>query len=244
MRELHERGRSGDFAARLFQPLPARYDVAAELLSFGQNARWRRRMVDHVVGADPRLVCDVATGTAGVALQVAARSEAHVVGVDLSQDMIARGRENVIRSDASDRIRLVLGDGQRLPFADNTFDALTFTYLFRYVPDPFATLRELTRVVKPGGRIATLEFYVPPNRLWRSLWSFYTRAVLPVAGVAFGKGWYEVGRFLGPSISEHYRRFPLDAEIREWIGAGIGDFGYEQMSLGGGIVMWGTKRDG
>jgi demethylmenaquinone methyltransferase / 2-methoxy-6-polyprenyl-1,4-benzoquinol methylase len=237
-------GRSSDFAAELFQPLPARYDVAAELLSFGQNGRWRRRMVDHVVGADPRLVCDVATGTAGVALQLAASSQAHVVGVDLSQEMIARGREKVMRSDASDRIRLVLGDGQRLPFADDTFDALTFTYLFRYVPDPFATLRELTRVVKPGGRIATLEFYLPPNRLWRSLWSFYTRAVLPVAGVAVGKGWYEVGRFLGPSISEHYRRFPLEAQIHEWIAAGIGDFGYEQMSLGGGIVMWGTKREG
>jgi demethylmenaquinone methyltransferase/2-methoxy-6-polyprenyl-1,4-benzoquinol methylase len=95
--------------------------------------------------------------------------------------------------------------------------------------------------VKPGGRIAALEFYVPPNPLWRRLWWFYTRAVLPTAGVAVGKGWYEVGRFLGPSISEHLRRFPLEAQIRAWLGAGIGGFGYEQMSLGGGIVMWGTK---
>jgi demethylmenaquinone methyltransferase / 2-methoxy-6-polyprenyl-1,4-benzoquinol methylase len=234
-------GRSSGFAARLFRPLPARYDFAAELLSFGQNARWRRRMVDHVVGAAPGLVCDVATGTAGVAIQLAARTGAHVVGVDLSKEMLARGRANVASSQVPDRIQLLAADGQRLPFADDTFDALTFTYLFRYVKDPAATLRELTRVVRPGGSIATLEFYVPPNPLWRSLWWFYTRFILPVAGLAVGKGWYDVGRFLGPSISEHVRSFPLETQICHWMDAGIGGFGYERMSLGGGMVMWGTK---
>jgi demethylmenaquinone methyltransferase/2-methoxy-6-polyprenyl-1,4-benzoquinol methylase len=234
-------GRSSAFATELFRALPARYDLAAELLSFGQNARWRRRMADHIVEVDPQLVCDVATGTAGVALQLAARTGALIVGVDISEEMLARGRDIVARSNMTGRVKLVMGNGQRLPFADATFDALTFTYLLRYVEDPFATLRELTRVVKPGGRIAALEFYVPPNPMWRCLWWFYTRAVLPLAGVAVGKGWYEVGRFLGPSISEHFRRFPLETQISAWLDAGIGRFGYEQMSLGGGIVMWGTK---
>jgi demethylmenaquinone methyltransferase / 2-methoxy-6-polyprenyl-1,4-benzoquinol methylase len=139
------------------------------------------------------------------------------------------------------RLDFLIAKGERLPFADDTFDALTFTYLFRYVEDPAATLRELVRVVKPGGRIANLEFFVPPHPLWRGLWWLYTRGLLPLAGLLFGKGWYEVGRFLGPSISEHYRRFPLEAQVRDWQAAGIGRFGYEQMSLGGGIVMWGTK---
>jgi demethylmenaquinone methyltransferase / 2-methoxy-6-polyprenyl-1,4-benzoquinol methylase len=237
----HESGRSTGFATELFRPLPARYDLAAELLSFGQNGRWRRRMVDSIVEADPRLVCDVATGTAGVALQLAGRTSARVIGVDVSEAMLKRGRDNVRRAGMKDRIQVVIGTAEKLPFADAMFDALTFTYLFRYVEDPFATLRELVRVVKPGGRIATLEFFVPPSLPWRSLWWLYTRGLLPVAGHFVGKGWFEVGRFLGPSISEHYRRFPLEMQVHEWQAAGIGGFGYEQMSLGGGIVMWGTK---
>jgi demethylmenaquinone methyltransferase/2-methoxy-6-polyprenyl-1,4-benzoquinol methylase len=237
----HHSGRSRAFATELFRPLPGRYDLAAELLSFGQNGRWRRRMVDSVVEVDPHLVCDVATGTAGVALQLASRTDAQVIGVDVSEAMLRQGRDHVRREAMQGRIEVILGTAEKLPFADATFDALTFTYLFRYVEDPFATLRELVRVVKPGGRIATLEFLVPPKPLWRSLWWFYTRTLLPLAGLLVGKGWFEVGRFLGPSISAHYRRFPLDMQVDQWHAAGIGGFGYEQMSLGGGIVMWGTK---
>ena len=239
-----ESGRSNAFARDLFRPLPSRYDLAAEVLSFGQNARWRRRMVDRIVEARPHLICDVATGTAGVALQLAARTEASIVGVDLSEDMLRRGAENVRRAHATARIALVLGNGEKLPFADETFDALTFTYLLRYVSDPGATLRELARVVRPGGRMAALEFFVPPEPWWRSLWWFYTRTLLPLGGLFMGKGWFEVGRFLGPSISAHYRRYPLEAQEQAWRSAGIGDFGYEQMSVGGGIVMWGTKVAG
>jgi demethylmenaquinone methyltransferase / 2-methoxy-6-polyprenyl-1,4-benzoquinol methylase len=241
---LIESGRSDRFAANLFRPLPARYDLAAELLSFGQNGRWRRRMIDRVLPANPGLVCDVATGTAGVALQLADRSGCHIVGLDLSEEMVRRGRENSIGAGQDSRIDFVIGSGESLPFADAAFDALTFTYLFRYVPDPAATLRELVRVVKPGGIVATLEFFVPPKVVWRSLWWLYTRAVLPGAGRLVGDGWLEVGRFLGPSISEHYRRYPISAQERQWAAAGLVHVGYELMSLGGGIVMWGAKFEG
>jgi demethylmenaquinone methyltransferase / 2-methoxy-6-polyprenyl-1,4-benzoquinol methylase len=244
MSRLQKTGGSNRFARELFRPLPRRYDVAAELLSFGQNARWRRRMVDAIVEVDPALVCDVATGTAGVALQLAGRTNARMVGLDLSEEMLRRGLDNVRKAKMEARIVFVVGNGERLPFADGAFDALTFTYLFRYVEDPQATLRELARVVRPGGKIATLEFLVPRRVGWKALWWFYTRAVLPVAGVLVGKGWFAVGRFLGPSISEHYRRYPLDGHEQAWRDAGIGGFGYEEMSLGGGIVMWGTKVDG
>jgi demethylmenaquinone methyltransferase/2-methoxy-6-polyprenyl-1,4-benzoquinol methylase len=237
-----ETGRSNRFAIELFQPLPKRYDLAAELLSFGQNRRWRRRMIDAITVRDTELICDVATGTAGVALQLTSRTGAQVVGVDVSEAMLRRGQFNVMRSGARDRISFVMGSGERLPFADGTFDALTFTYLFRYVKEPFATLRELTRVVKPGGRIAMLEFLVPSNRMWRGLWWFYTRSVLPLAGLFLGNGWLQVGRFLGPSISEHYRRFPVNQQMDEWAGAGIQSVECAEMSLGGGLVMWGDKR--
>ena len=153
------------FAQQLFTPLPKRYDRLAEVLSMGQNGRWRRAMIDQIVPASPGTVLDVASGTAGVALQLAARTSADVVGVDLTRGMLARGRENVAEAGMSGRIRLVAGRAEQLPFPDGTFDALTFTYLLRYVDDPQATLCELARVVKPGGAVASLEFLVPPEPL-------------------------------------------------------------------------------
>jgi demethylmenaquinone methyltransferase/2-methoxy-6-polyprenyl-1,4-benzoquinol methylase len=201
-------------------------------------------MIDRIVDARPALTCDVATGTAGVALQLVGRNKGRVVGVDLSEEMVRRGRVNTALVGTSTHIDFVLGTAESLPFSDSTFDALTFTYLLRYVPDPSETLRELVRVVKPGGRIAALEFGVPSRVLWRSLWWFYTRGVLPLAGLLVGEGWFRVGRFLGPSISQHWKQFPIERQEAEWRSAGVENFGYEPMSLGGGVVMWGTKRDG
>ena len=110
--------------------------------------------------------------------------------------------------------------------------------------DPKETLRELARVVKPGGTVASLEFFVPPDPLWRSLWWLYTRLLLPVAGlITGGRDWFRVGRFLGPNISEHYRRYPLSWTEDAWRAAGFVDVGVRVMSLGGGLVMWGRRGD-
>jgi demethylmenaquinone methyltransferase / 2-methoxy-6-polyprenyl-1,4-benzoquinol methylase len=170
------------FAQELFTGLPARYDLLAELLSLGQNRRWRQAVVDRVVPATPHRILDVATGTAGVALQLARRSPGRIVGLDLTEAMLRRGQENVVRDGAEEWIHLVAGRAEQLPFPDQAFDALTFTYLLRYVADPAATLRELARVVKPGAPVASLEFYVPPQAFWRFWWWLYTRALLPAAG--------------------------------------------------------------
>jgi demethylmenaquinone methyltransferase/2-methoxy-6-polyprenyl-1,4-benzoquinol methylase len=240
---VNERDREpGVVARRLFAGLPRRYDRLAEILSLGQNGRWRRAMVGCVVGDGPNLILDVATGPAGVARQIAERSEAHVVGIDLSEPMLREGLANVTRAGQGDRIALVLGRGEELPFPDRTFDALSFTYLLRYVADPTATLGELARVVKPGGAVASLEFAVPTAHGWHALWWLYTRAVLPVAGlITGGRAWFEVGRFLGPSITDHYRRHPVDTIVAAWEKAGINDVTVRRMSLGGGIVMSGRK---
>jgi demethylmenaquinone methyltransferase/2-methoxy-6-polyprenyl-1,4-benzoquinol methylase len=233
------------FAQRLFADLPARYDRLAEWLSFGQNSRWRKAMVDHIVPASPKRVLDVASGTAGVALQLANRTNADVVGVDLTQSMLKVGQRNVARAHQTRRIKLVNGRAETLPFTDASFDALTFTYLFRYVEDPRATLRELARVVKPGAPVASLEFMVPPNRFWRSCWWGYTRFVLPAAGyITGGPEWFRVGRFLGPSISTLYEQFPVDSIVDAWYEAGFDTVGVRVMSLGGGLVMWGRRAGG
>jgi demethylmenaquinone methyltransferase / 2-methoxy-6-polyprenyl-1,4-benzoquinol methylase len=232
------------FARGLFDGLPNRYDLLAEVLSLGQNRRWRRAMVDRIVPARPRRLLDVATGTAGVALRLTEQTDAFVTGLDLTEAMLRRGQSNVAASAADDRVGLLAGRAEELPFPDAAFDAVTFTYLLRYVADPAGTLQELTRVLKPGSPMASLDFLVPRHSFWRWSWWLYTRLVLPVAGSIGGRDWIAVGRFLGPNISAHYRRFPLGWTVQAWRAAGMTDVGVREMSLGGGLVMWGTKSRG
>ena len=231
------------FAQQLFTSLPQRYDQLAEVLSMGQNGRWRRAMIDRIAPTSPGMVLDVASGTAGVALQLAHRTSSHIIGVDLTRSMLARGQANVAKAGLRGRIQLVAGRAEQLPFPDGTFDALTFTYLLRYVDDPQGTLCELARVVKPGGTVASLEFLLPPSRFWRFWWWLYTRLLLPVGGgISGGREWFRVGRFLGPNISRHYHRYPMSWTEDAWRKAGFENVGVRVMSLGGGLVMWGTRR--
>jgi demethylmenaquinone methyltransferase/2-methoxy-6-polyprenyl-1,4-benzoquinol methylase len=232
-------------ALALFAGLPRRYDLLSALLSFGQDPRWRKAMVNAVrAGPDDR-VLDVATGTGMVATELVRRFGCSVVGLDQSEEMLAGARAKLAARPAyAARIELVRGEAERLPFADGEFDALTFTYLLRYVDDPAATLAELARVVKPGGRIASLEFAVPEPRALRALWILYTRLGLPALGRVASRDWYEVGRFLGPSISTFYERYPLPHVEALWRRAGIEAVATRVMSLGGGVVMSGVKSDG
>jgi demethylmenaquinone methyltransferase / 2-methoxy-6-polyprenyl-1,4-benzoquinol methylase len=232
------------FATKLFNGLPRRYDRLGYLLSMGQDRRWRSAIVDKVKARPGELVLDVATGTAGVALALRAATGAEITGIDLNANMLETARQKLAqRSEAG--VRLVQGRAENLPFADDSFDDVTFTYLLRYVKDPAATVAELVRVLKPGGVLAGMDFYVPPSRFWRPLWWCYTRWVLPLGGLLTGgREWYEVGRFLGPNIEGHYARCSLATTIDHWKAAGMTDVHAEPMSLGGGLVMWGTKGSG
>jgi demethylmenaquinone methyltransferase/2-methoxy-6-polyprenyl-1,4-benzoquinol methylase len=230
-------------ALELFAPLPRHYDRVAAVLSFGQDPRWRRAMVDAVRAESDERVLDVATGTGLVARQLVRRYGCAVVGLDQSPQMLAAAQARLDGdSDLAARISLVRGEAERLPFADDEFDHLTFTYLLRYVDDPLGAMRELARVVKPGGRVASLEFAVPARSFWRALWSFYTHVGLPVLGRAVSKEWAHTGHFLSESIPAFYERYPLARVARFWEQAGIVDVHVRRMSVGGGVVMWGTKR--
>ena len=237
MAPLSQRNRA---ARDLFAPLAPTYDRWSRLLSLGQDPRWRRFLVSQVdVGSD-ETVLDVATGTAAVAIELADRTGCSVVGLDQSPEMLAAGRERVEAARLTDRIQLVEGSAERLAFPDAAFDALTFTYLLRYVKDPGATLAELARVVRRGGTIAALEFGLPRG-VWRPLWELYVRVGLPVAGRVISPGWHEVGAFLGPSIRELHTRLPLERQLDLWWAAGIEEIRARRLSLGGGYVVWGRR---
>ena len=223
-------------ARKLFAPLGPSYDRVGAALSFGQDPRWRRTMVSRVP-RDGGTVLDVATGTGLVAERLLARGH-RVTGLDQSPDMLA-----VARRRFGDRIELVEASATKIPFPNASFDHLTFTYLLRYVDDPGATLAELARVVRPGGTIASLEFCVPRG-VWRPLWDLYVEVGLPVAGRLLSRGWYDVGRFLGPSIRGFYEEWPLERQLELWREAGIMDVRARRMSFGGGVVIWGRRLEG
>ena len=233
-----------EHALELFAGLPRRYDAAGAVLSFGQDPRWRKAMVARIgAGSEDRLL-DVATGTGMVAAALVRGYGCRVVGLDQSPEMLAQATARLRASpDLASRIELVRGEAESLPFADREFDHLTFTYLLRYVDDPEATLRELARVVKPGGRIASLEFMVPPNIAARALWHAYVRLGLPALGRLISRDWYAVGRFLGPSITTFYRRLPLQRQLELWRAAGLVCVEAKVMSFGGGVVIWGIRDD-
>ena len=175
-------------AQSLFAPLGPTYDRYARVLSFGQDPRWRSFLVSRVEAAAGQTVLDVASGTGAVAIELARRYGCSVVGIDQSAEMLAAGRRRVASAGVADLVRLQEGRAESLPFADQTFDAVTFTYLLRYVDDPGTTLRELSRVLRPGGTLASLEFFVPPNAAARAAWELYVRAGLPLAGRVVSAG--------------------------------------------------------
>jgi demethylmenaquinone methyltransferase / 2-methoxy-6-polyprenyl-1,4-benzoquinol methylase len=228
-------------ALTLFAGLPRRYDAAGAVMSFGQDPRWRAALVRAAPVSNPPArdrVLDVATGTGMVAAALVRRTGAHVTALDQSADMLGGLRARLARDPLlAESIEPRVGEAEALPFPDASFDALTFTYLLRYVDDPAATLRELARVVKPGGFVGMVEFGVPSRRALRALWRIHTRAGLPLLGRAISREWYEVGRFLGPSIEQLYARLPLPALVALWERAGLTDVEVRRMSFGAGVVM-------
>lgn len=232
-------------AQELFAPLPKHYDKVAAILSFGQDPRWRRTIVEQIAAQPGERVLDVATGTGMVAEALVKRWGCEVVGVDQSPEMLEGARARA-RHDATlaSRLTLVKGEAERLPFEDGELDHLTFTYLLRYVDDPRATMCELARVVRAGGRIASLEFGVPGLQPWRALWEIYVRVGLPALGRLVSREWAQTGRFLARSIPDFYARYPLEAVAAMWREAGIDAVSVREMSLGGGVVMWGCRGSG
>jgi demethylmenaquinone methyltransferase / 2-methoxy-6-polyprenyl-1,4-benzoquinol methylase len=228
-------------ARELFAPLGPTYDRYANLLSFGQDPQWRAFLVSRIP-AEALRVLDVASGTAAVAIELAqAAPERTIIGIDQSPEMLAAGRERIAQAGLAQRIELREGRAESLPFADGEFEALSFTYLLRYVDDVPTTLRELARVVRPGGVVTMQEFGLPRG-IWRPLWELYVRIGLPVAGAVIAPGWHEVGSFLGPSIRNFWKEWPEQKLLKAWHEAGIDDVHARRLSVGGGIVVWGTKR--
>jgi demethylmenaquinone methyltransferase/2-methoxy-6-polyprenyl-1,4-benzoquinol methylase len=226
-------------AIELFDGIADEYDRWAQLLSFGNDSRWHDLLVGRLSVPADGVVADIATGTAAVAIEIARRHGCRVIGVDQNQTMLERGRRRVHDAGLAGRVELVQGEAEALPLDDASVDALVHTYLLRYVDDPAAVLRELARVVRPGGTIASLEFDVPAGG-WYPAWWAWTRIGLPAAGLAAGGGWYRTGRFLGPSIERFWSEHPLEQVLGWWRDAGVEQLRVQRLSVGGAVIIRGT----
>lgn len=231
---------TADTPRRIFSPIAGDYDRPAQLLSLLQYSRWHDFLLSRVDVPDGGRVLDMATGTGAVALRLSRRDGLRVTGADITRLMLRQAAARSASNGAS-RIDLAECAAEAIPFVDAAFDAVVFTYLLRYVRDVPGTLAELTRVLKPGGVLASLEFAVPRGLAY-PLWRLYTAVGLPLSGALFSADWRRTGAFLGPSIRRFYRRWPEERLLRLWRDAGVADARSRRLSLGGAIVTWGRKR--
>jgi len=234
-------GTRTELARGLFAPLGPTYDRYANALSFGQDPRWRRFLVSRLPVGPDDTVLDVATGTAAVALELVRQTGCSVVGVDQSPEMLDGARRRLLLAAETKRVRLVEASAQDLPFEDGSFDGLTAAYLLRYLDDLRVDLRELARVLRPGATAALLDFGVPPGPLPGAAWNLWVDLGLPVLGRAISPGWHEVGRFLGGSIRDFDRRWPVPRLLTALREAGFDDVRARRLSLGGCTVLWGRR---
>jgi demethylmenaquinone methyltransferase/2-methoxy-6-polyprenyl-1,4-benzoquinol methylase len=231
---------SNDIARPLFSGVASSYEFASQLFSYGQYRRWHRFLVEQLTLPAPALVLDMATGTGAVAFRIARRPRVRVVAADITRAMLLQAQERAVRDGKAPPIDLIECTAEAIPFPDAAFDAVIFTYLLRYVSDVPATLRELTRVVRPGGMMLSQDFAVPRG-VFYPLWRVHTDLVLRMGGALLSPGWRRAGAFLGGSIRDFYQRWPEESIVRLWRESGFPDVQAKRLSLGGALVMWGTR---
>ncbi len=228
----------GERIREMFDSIAPRYDLLNRLLSLGIDRRWRRFAVKQIRFAEGGKILDVATGTADVALEIAAKTPGSVTvtGVDFSPQMVELGKEKVRQSPFSDRISLQIAPCEAIPFEDNCFDSATIAFGIRNVVDRSCGLKEMLRVLKPDGKIVILEFSNPRSKIFRALYNFYFLKILPVAGGLISN--FSAYKYLPDSVLE----FPSQEEFKKLMTeAGFINVVHKDLTFGIATVYTGEK---
>ncbi|WP_114781415.1 bifunctional demethylmenaquinone methyltransferase/2-methoxy-6-polyprenyl-1,4-benzoquinol methylase UbiE [Botryobacter ruber] len=168
--------------AEMFNNIAGKYDFLNHFLSAGIDIVWRRKAIRLLAPEKPKQILDIATGTADFAIEALRLNPEKITGVDISEGMLAVGREKLVRKGLSGKIELLYGDSENLPFQDNTFDAITVAFGVRNFENLTRGLAEMHRVLKPGGTVVVLEFSKPTRFPMKQLYQFYFKNILPVVG--------------------------------------------------------------
>lgn len=171
----------GEQVEQMFDSIAPAYDFMNRAMTLGIDRRWRSKAVDML--GNPKEILDVATGTGDLALLLARRIPGSTVtGIDLSEGMISVGRKKIADAGLQNRINLIAGDCLTLPFANDSFDCITVAYGVRNFADIPAGLREMQRVLRPGGKLCIIELSVPTNPVVKPFYKLYTRYIVPAVG--------------------------------------------------------------
>jgi demethylmenaquinone methyltransferase/2-methoxy-6-polyprenyl-1,4-benzoquinol methylase len=173
--------------ARMFDSISGKYDFLNHFLSLGIDIGWRKKAIALLAEGNPRLILDVATGTGDFAIQALALNPEKIIGVDISEGMLDVGRKKMAERGYSEKIELVTGDSENLPFVENKFDAVIVAFGVRNFENLEKGLSEILRVLKPGGRAVILEFSKPRKFPMKQVYSVYFRHVLPKIGRLFSR---------------------------------------------------------
>ncbi|MBU3822044.1 bifunctional demethylmenaquinone methyltransferase/2-methoxy-6-polyprenyl-1,4-benzoquinol methylase UbiE [Flavobacteriaceae bacterium XHP0103] len=173
--------------AKMFDTISGEYDGLNRVISFGIDVKWRKKVVKTVKETNPKTILDIATGTGDLAIALASTNADKIIGLDISSGMLAVGKEKINKKGLSDRIEMVLGDSENMPFEDNTFDAITVAFGIRNFETLENGLKEILRVLKPGGCFVILETSVPTKTPYKQGYNFYSKNILPLIGRIFSK---------------------------------------------------------
>ena len=173
--------------AQMFNNIAGKYDFLNHFLSAGIDIIWRRKAISLLQASKPKLMLDVATGTGDFAIEALRLHPDKIIGVDISEGMLAVGREKMIKKGLAGKIELQYGDSENLPFPDNTFDAITVAFGVRNFENLEKGLAEMHRVLKPGGTAVVLEFSNPRSFPMKQLYHFYSSNILPMIGKIVSK---------------------------------------------------------
>ncbi|HTP67256.1 MAG TPA: bifunctional demethylmenaquinone methyltransferase/2-methoxy-6-polyprenyl-1,4-benzoquinol methylase UbiE [Geobacteraceae bacterium] len=228
---MYKLSEKGERIQEMFGNIAPRYDFLNRVLSCGIDRRWRRFAVKQIACRENGTVLDVATGTGDVALEIAAQTQASVqiVGVDFCREMVELGIEKVNASPFAGRITLEVAPCEDLPFPDSSFNAVTIAFGIRNVVDRLQGLREMRRILKPGGRAVILEFSTPRSKIFKAIYHFYFLKVLPFIGGLFSE--FSAYKYLPDSVLEFPSRDEFKALMVE---AGFRDT--RHFDLTGGIA--------
>ena len=185
---------------KMFDTISGEYDGLNRVISFGIDVKWRKKVVNIVKGSNPNTILDIATGTGDLAIALAGTDANKIIGLDISSGMLEIGKQKVTKKGLENRIEMVWGDSESMPFEDNTFDAITVAFGIRNFETLENGLKEILRVLKPGGRFVILETSVPTKTPYRQGYGFYTKYILPIIGRVFSKD-KNAYRYLSESAS-------------------------------------------
>ena len=229
----------GEKIQQMFGAIAPRYDFLNRLLSFGIDRRWRTKAVRLLKYREDSRILDVATGTGDVALEIALRTppSVKITGADFCKEMVDLGAVKVAASPYADRIDLKVAPCEDLPFANETFDSITIAFGIRNVVDRKLGLAEMWRVLRPGGRMIILEFSTPRSQLFRQLYYFYFRRLLPIVGGLFSR--YNAYKYLPDSVLE----FPSQEEFSSMMAdAGFRSIHLHELTFGIATIYVGDKE--